>query len=133
MRRFTVYGKPQPQGSTRAFLSGGKVNTTSANKNLKPWRQQLTDTAFAECGGIPYSGNGNEAICVTMTFYFDRPKSAKKRRMPTVKPDVDKLIRAILDSLTGICYRDDAQVVQVAALKFYGGPERVEITVQEQS
>jgi len=43
-----------------------------------------------------------------------------KREMPTVPPDLDKLIRAINDSATdaGII-EDDSQVIEIVAYKFY--------------
>ncbi len=37
-------------------------------------------------------------------------------------PDLDKLCRACLDSLTGIVWRDDSQVVRLEANKDYGAP-----------
>ena len=130
--RFTIYGRPEPQGSTRSFVRNGKIATTSDNKKLKPWRQQLSDTVFVESGCCPYVGKGLEPITLTLDFYFQRPKSApKKRTANTVKPDVDKLARACLDALTGIVYQDDAQVVAVTARKHYGLPERCEIEVIE--
>ena len=39
--------------------------------------------------------------------------------------DVDNFLKAVLDSLTGICYVDDAQVVQVSAEKKIGEPHIV--------
>jgi Holliday junction resolvase RusA-like endonuclease len=44
-----------------------------------------------------------------------------------VKPDVLKLARAVEDALTGILYRDDAQIVTEVLRKRYGDPPRVEI------
>ena len=41
---------------------------------------------------------------------------------PPRRPDLDKLCRACLDSLTGIVWRDDAQVVRLEASKGYGAP-----------
>lgn len=38
---------------------------------------------------------------------------------PCSKPDVDKLARTVLDALTGIIWRDDAQVVSLEIRKFY--------------
>ncbi len=132
--KFTVYGTPRPQGSTRAFIPKGwnRAVITSDNKKLKPWRQEVTDTLFVESGCIPYSGSGNEAIVMSLDFFFKRPKSApKSRAYPTVKPDVDKLIRAIFDAGTGVLYGDDAQLVGVTARKHYDAIERVEIEVIE--
>ena len=31
--------------------------------------------------------------------------------------DVDNFLKAIMDSLTGICYEDDGQIIQVSAVK----------------
>ena len=36
--------------------------------------------------------------------------------------DVDNFLKAVLDSLNGICYLDDGQVVQVSAVKKFGEP-----------
>lgn len=74
-----------------------------------------------------YRGDGAEAVSMDLEFYFNKPKSAKKRVHVVVKPDIDKLARAILDAGTGILYGDDSQVVSLSASKRYGGPERVEI------
>jgi len=44
--------------------------------------------------------------------------------------DVDNFLKAVLDSLNGICYADDGQVVEVTGRKFYGEP-RVVIELEE--
>lgn len=132
---FTVYGTPRPQGSMRQFAiktpTGPHYVMTSANRQLKPWRQQVSGEALTQ-RTESFSCLNEKPVALTLNFYFKRPKSAPKSRvMPTVKPDTDKLIRAILDALTGILYHDDAQVVKVTAMKHYGDPERVEIRVEE--
>ncbi len=129
---FTVYGKPVPQGSSKAFYvkSLGRSVITTDNKKLKPWRQQVTDTAMAvQAEAIP----DRRPVSIGLRFYFARPKSAKKRVGMIVKPDIDKLVRSILDALTGVLFQDDSQVVSVVAEKFYGDVERVENAVQEAS
>ena len=129
MRQFVVYGRPQPQGSTRSFVKGNRVVTTSANKNLKPWRQQVSETLMYEVGS--FTGDGKETVALAMSFYFQKPKSANRKHM-TVKPDLDKLVRGILDSGTGVLYKDDSQVNVMSATKDYGSPERVEISMVRQ-
>jgi Holliday junction resolvase RusA-like endonuclease len=54
-----------------------------------------------------------------VAFYLKKPKRAIT--LPTVKPDIDKLCRAILDALTdsGAIFDDDSQVVQLVASKNY--------------
>ena len=49
----------------------------------------------------------------------------------TTMPDIDKLARCALDALTGIVFRDDAQIVDLHATKRYGEPERAELTIRE--
>ena len=61
------------------------------------------------------------AVGVRIWFLFERPKSAPATERPfmTVKPDIDKVLRAALDALTGLAYEDDAQVVEVQTIKRY--------------
>lgn len=53
-----------------------------------------------------------------MQHYYDRP---------AVAPDIDKLVRAIMDALTDVCYHDDSQVVEVRASKVYGLSTYIEV------
>lgn len=132
MIKFTVYAKPQPQGSSRAFMIKGRPIITSANKNLKPYRQELTNTALAAMEGKvkPFAGK-HVPVAVTLDFYLERPPSIpKKRTHMVVRPDLDKTCRSTIDSLKGILWVDDAQVTLLTARKNYGTPERVDIQVQ---
>lgn len=127
---FTVFGKPAPQGSMRAFMRPGMrfPVVTSDNAATRPWRQEITATAIA-LKVLPFEKN--IPVEITLNFYFARPKSANKRKGMTVRPDLDKTVRAVFDALKGVLLHDDAQVVEVHARKHYGGPERVEIRIQE--
>lgn len=126
----TVQGRPQPQGSAKAFIPKGwnRAVVTTDNKKLKPWRQDVASQAMLAMEGRPVI---ETAVSVECRFFFLRPKSVKKSVIDkTTKPDLDKLVRGIFDGLTGICFRDDAQVVCVDAVKtFTEQDERAEITV----
>ena len=132
--QFTAYGTPQPQGSTRAFVRGNRAIVTSDNAKLKPYRHTLTQVAalnLQEMGLEAPLCDRSTAVEVHIVWTIAKPKSTPKRvTMPTKKPDADKLLRAVLDSLTGIGYEDDAQVVRVVAEKQYGIPERTTVTVR---
>jgi Holliday junction resolvase RusA-like endonuclease len=69
-------------------------------------------------------------VAVDILFTFVPGKTVKRKAM-TTKPDADKLARAILDSLTGVCWRDDAQVVDLRARKVYGLVDMAQVVVTE--
>ena len=50
---------------------------------------------------------------------------------PTKKPDIDNIIKAVLDALNGVAYKDDTQVVQVMATKKYRDKAFVEVAIFE--
>lgn len=112
---------------TRAIL-------TSDNPDLKKYRQKV---AKAATDAIKLAGlaipvlDKSEAVNVTIHFVFVRPESVKasKRPYPVVKPDIDKLMRAVLDSLTDVVYVDDSQVVEAKITKDYGPHESVTVRV----
>ena len=100
-----------------------------AHKKLKSWRKDIGAMAKQEMGSAPIIKG---AVFMTVHYYFLRPQSApKSRTYPTVKPDGDKLDRAILDALTGVIYVDDAQVVYRTSAKHYGVTARAEIFLME--
>jgi Holliday junction resolvase RusA-like endonuclease len=111
--QFTVPGKPITQGSMSVF-NGRVVHQKS--KELTAWRNAV----HAACAAVmdrPLTG----AVQVEATFTLDKPK-ATRRTMPYVRPDIDKLARAILDGLTGIAFADDGQVTRLVCEKQYGIP-----------
>lgn len=111
---FFVPGIPAPQGSKRHVGNGRMVESSKA---LKPWREDIVRLATAATG-TQLDG----AVAVEATFILLRPKSVTqaKRPRPTVKPDIDKLARAVLDALTiARTITDDAAVVNLHASKFY--------------
>ena len=133
--QFTVYGKPEPQGSMKAFMRKGArfPVVTSDNKDLKSYRQNLSVVALERCAAEGFNPIPKKTpVEIDLTFYFNRPASKSKHAEFTVKPDLDKLMRAVGDALTGICFEDDSQIVYAIIRKRYGSPERTIIEVREQ-
>lgn len=115
----TVKGDPITQGSkTRTRYGGLRDDNVS---KLKPWREAVKWAAMEAQGDArPIEG----PVRVEVTFTLRKPASAPKRRRTwPVKQrsgDVDKLTRAIFDSITDAgVWTDDAQVVEVLARKTY--------------
>ncbi|WP_415330315.1 RusA family crossover junction endodeoxyribonuclease [Clostridium perfringens] len=76
------------------------------------------------------------SIKALIIAYYKIPKSYSKKRVqairdglekPTKKPDADNIAKIILDSLNGIAYKDDSQIVELRVIKRYTeDKERVE-------
>jgi Holliday junction resolvase RusA-like endonuclease len=80
------------------------------------------------------------ALAIEINAYFEIPKSAKKKDIPdmiegyirpTKKPDIDNILKIIGDSLNGLAYHDDSQIVDVVAQKCYSDRPRVDIEIWE--
>lgn len=144
---FLVEGEPVPQGSKRAFARNGRVYMNEdAGIRHASWRREVSAAAHeaaAEAGlGAPVSS----PVYVRLTFYLrrgaghygtgrnERSLRPSAPAYPAKVPDVDKLARAVLDSLTGIAWVDDAQVVSLSAHKRFvdrfSGAEGVGVDVR---
>lgn len=126
MITFFVAGVPTPQGSMKAFVVKGHAVMTSSNRNLADWRRLIADTAQAHAQML------EGPIKLNVGFILPRPKSLpKKVTWHLKKPDLDKCIRAVCDSLTGIMFQDDSQVVTIEATKSYAaGAESTGVLIE---
>lgn len=127
-----VPGIPRPQGSKRNLGNGRMVESSLY---LKEWRTMISYTAAQAMQGRPVIVSG---AAVTLTFTFPRPKSHYRSRQGikpeapvefTGRPDLDKLIRAVLDACTGVLLADDRLVHWVEARKIYGPQAGVRVSV----
>lgn len=122
-----VEGEPKPMGSHRAFVRGKRAVMVNDNKGTRPWQDSVRWAFRQAYSGEPHVG----LVDVVLRFEFPRPKShygtgknaaLVKPTAPeavTVKPDIDKLVRAALDCGTGILWRDDSQVASLRVAKYY--------------
>ena len=121
---FFVPGEPITEGSTRAFTSGQRaVVTHDRGPELDQWRLKVAHAAQAAAQDAGWEPRYDGPVAVTAAFFLPRPKSAKKRLVPHVKPDLDKLIRAVGDALApykqpGVL-KDDSRIVTWRATKDY--------------
>lgn len=115
---FFVPGKPEPKGSTRAFVRGRRAITVADNSETqRDWTAFVRDRAQQTWAPRPPIDG---PVRVVVDFVMPRRASAPKRSTPshTRKPDGDKLTRCVWDALTHVVFVDDAQVVA------WGGSKR---------
>lgn len=133
---FFVAGEPKTKGSTQSIPYRAKdgnlrVNTFNASKGAAAWERVARLSALeAWPHDAPYKG----AVEIELGFVLRRPKTVKvrKRPLPIVKPDLDKLVRSVLDALSGVVFEDDAQVTGLMTVKRYeqaGAPVGVQVHV----
>lgn len=141
MIEFFVPGIPQPGGSKRAFVNKktGRAIVTEDNVRCRDWRAVVADQAQASMNASPFRG----AVSLEITFYMPRPKGhfgtgrnvgklkASAPDLPTVRPDATKLLRALEDALKGICWIDDAQVVEQHVYRRYGDRPGAHVLIAE--
>ncbi|UQE73853.1 RusA family crossover junction endodeoxyribonuclease [Gordonia sp. PP30] len=109
--RLFVPGHPAPQGSKRHV---GRGILVESSKRVAPWRAVVA-LALGQAIATPLAG----AISLDVEFVMPRPKSTPKRRTPHAikRPDLDKLLRALLDAGTKTAWCDDSQIVHITSAK----------------
>lgn len=134
-----VGGKPVTQGSMRAVAAG--VVRRESGPQLVAWRDSITQALMRVCGADWETVTG--PVRLEAVFTVRRPASYPKtvRRLPTSKPDSDKLLRAVQDALSPklrkgekqkgrtsaglsrfLLLRDDSIIVDSRALKTFPSP-----------
>lgn len=77
---------------------------------------------------------------VTIVINKGIPKSMGKKKQalaiakqlfPTVKPDLDNYIKAVLDACNGIAFHDDNAICELRAYKIYSHNPRVELVIEQ--
>lgn len=152
--RFFVKGLAAPGGSKSAFVPTNRqtgepyrkngriiVNVVEAGgKKTKAWRQEVAAAALVAMKNsdlAPFT----EAVETEMIFQMPRPKShfrsdgiSLRPGSPSqhiIRPDRLKLARSTEDAMTGIVWRDDAQVVSGPIEKAYSDQPGAWIIVRE--
>jgi Holliday junction resolvase RusA-like endonuclease len=133
---FVVYGTPIGKGRPRATSRGGFVRMYTDAKTLG-FEAAVADEARTAMSSWELF---DTPMQLKLSAYYPIPKSwSKKKRQlavdgeiyPQVKPDLDNVMKAILDALNGVVYADDSQVINLVATKRYSTDPRIEVYVHE--
>lgn len=143
MHEFFVAGIPVPKGSAKAYMRKEMKLPAVVQSNAerqKPWASAIGYAA--QQAGVKMVASG--PIALGVTFFLPRPRShfgtgknagTVKLSAPiyhTAKPDLDKLLRCVKDALTGVAWKDDAQVAVIVNLeKKYDVQPGAHITIRE--
>lgn len=119
---FLVYGKPI--GKQRPRFSRISHSVYTPDKTVQYERK--IGEAYTAVGGkcIP----ADCYVSVSVSAFFPIPKSYSKKKRedclerilrPDKKPDMDNILKVVLDALNKVAYEDDKQVVELIGRKYY--------------
>lgn len=79
-------------------------------------------------------------VSVKIIAQFKIPKNASKKNSegmlngkisPAKKPDIDNIVKIILDALNKMAFKDDNQITKLEVEKIYGEEEKILVKVEE--
>lgn len=127
-------GKQRPKA--RRFGKGQKarVMTYTPEKTVK------YETLIQELFAVKYPNFEpvESALEMELTAGLMIPTSASKKRKklmedreirPTKRPDGDNILKAVMDALEGLAYKNDAQIVKETTEKFYSNRPGLDIKI----
>ena len=131
---FEVPGKVIGKGRPRLNSYTGVVYTPTKTKDYESLVEQyflLKYTRFKILEG---------RIKVSIIAYFSIPKATKKSDInemldnnisPTKKPDIDNIVKAVLDSMNKFAFKDDNQITKLEVEKKYALEDKIYIKIEE--
>lgn len=131
MREFIIPGPPIAKGRPRL----GKYTTYTPTKTVN--YENLVQFSYIE------KHKNKEVLkddlSISIMFYFPIPKSTNKKNKQLMlkgkirhnkRPDIDNCIKSVTDGLNNIAYKDDSQIVEIKAYKFYAEEPRTEVCIE---
>ncbi len=123
-------GKARPRMNTRTGRAYTPPKTKNYEYEIKQW--------FVHT--YPQYEILQGRLKVTIIAYFSVPESTSQKKAiqmlqneisPTKKPDIDNIVKAVLDALNGLAYRDDTQVTIMNVEKVYADQPKVYVKIEE--
>ena len=135
MREFKIPGKAQAKQRPRMGRTG-IVYTPKETLIYENYVKMCYSDYANQFGWLPYENQVRAEIEVLVAVPKSDSKTKNKAKIegmirPAVKPDCDNLAKSILDSLNGLAYHDDKQVVELVVKKYYAENAEVKIKLSE--
>ena len=113
-----VPGVPKAQPRTRKGKYGNIYNPNTADA----WKEAI-QVYFLKERKKTLLG----PVSIEVAFYFYSPSETLRKKPHTAKPDIDNLMKVVMDALKTIeIYKDDCQVYIQTALKFWTSDKELE-------
>lgn len=136
MITFTIPGQPQGKGRAKIVKIGGFSRMATPAKTVA-YEGLVAHAVQSVLAGRPML-EGPVAVNLFINCQVPASWSGKKQAqaisgavMPTTKPDIDNVCKAIFDGCNGVLWRDDVQVVDVRIRKRYSAAPGVTVEAWE--
>jgi len=116
MIKFFIEGRPRPKGSFKPVRNKktGRILLINDNDRTKCFQDLISYHANRF-----FKKPTENPVSLSVNFYFKKPKTPKNDKYHITTPDIDKLLRTVLDALQGVAFINDSQVTQIIATKDY--------------
>lgn len=131
---FLVPGEPVGKGRPKVSTIGGQPRMYTPPKT-KAYEELIGKVAQQVMAGRELIAG---PVMIDLRIVLGIAASWPKRKtaaalagnlMPTKKPDIDNVLKAICDGINGIVFKDDVQVVDVISRKRYGETPGVHVRI----
>ena len=131
---FEVPGKVIGKGRPRLNSYTGVVYTPTRTKDYESLVEQYFLLKYPRFKAL------EGRIKVSIIAYFSIPKTTKKSDInemlennisPTKKPDIDNIVKAILDSMNKFAFKDDNQITKIEVEKKYALEDKLYVKIEE--
>lgn len=133
---FTIPGQPVAKGRARISIRGGHAFAYTPEKTRMYENQVGAYASQAMKGQRPIAGP--VFVFIEACMMVPQSWSAKKRKdaiagkiWPTSRPDLDNIIKAVLDGILRIAIIDDNQVVHLVAKQKYAEIPQLSVEIEE--
>ena len=131
---FEVPGKVIGKGRPRLNSYTGVVYTPTRTKDYESLVEQYFLLKYPRFKAL------EGRIKINIIAYFSIPKTTKKADInemlentisPTKKPDIDNIVKIILDALNKMAFKDDNQITKLEVEKKYSLEDKVYVKIEE--
>ena len=131
---FEVPGKVIGKGRPRLNSYTGVVYTPTRTKDYESLVEQYFLLKYPRFKAL------EGRIKVNIIAYFSIPKTTRKSDInemlennisPTKKPDIDNIVKSILDSMNKFAFKDDNQITKLEVEKKYSIEDKVYVKIEE--
>lgn len=134
----TVPGDPQGKQRAKTFKRGDFVGAYTPRKtvNYEIYIKELFVDKYPDF--MPLEG----PLMLQFTAYVSIPSSTSQKKrllmldgaiIPEKKPDVDNILKIIMDALESVAYRRDSQIAIAIASKLYSERPRLELRIEQEN